>query len=180
MYSMRKVGSFAPLLRFSLTGKFLGEVAKPGHGDGEMDTPHGLWLDFRGEKPLLVVADRGNRRMQTFTLDGAHLRTIKDEAHLRMPCNFHTQGEWMVCPDLDSQVCILDREFNVVAQLGDGKAENGEVGSRRGQSRSVATMSSELSSSICAMCRATDCGVTRYLSPSVVATFWASRWPLAQ
>lgn len=42
----------------------------------------------------------------------------------------------MVCPDLDSQVCILDREFNVVAQLGDGKAENGEVGPRRSQSRS--------------------------------------------
>ena len=45
----------------------------------------------------------------------------------------------MVCPDLDSQVCILDREFNVVAQLGDGKAENGEVGSRRSQSRSQFT-----------------------------------------
>jgi len=45
----------------------------------------------------------------------------------------------MVCPDLDSQVCILDREFKVVAQLGDGKAENGEVGSRRNQSRSQFT-----------------------------------------
>jgi hypothetical protein len=123
------------ILRFSIAGKFLGEVGKPGRGDGELDTPHGLWLDTRGEKPLLVVADRGNRRIQTFTLDGAHLRTIKDEAHLRMPCNFHTQGEWMVCPDLDSQVCILDREFNVAAQLGDGRAENGEVGSRRSQSR---------------------------------------------
>jgi hypothetical protein len=26
----------------------------------------------------------------------------------------------MVCPDLDSQVCILDREYKVVMQLGDG------------------------------------------------------------
>jgi len=52
-----------------------------------------------------------------------------------MPCNFHTQGEWMVCPDLDSQVCILDRQGRVVAQPGDGKAENGDVGSRRSQSR---------------------------------------------
>ena len=56
-----------------------------------------------------------------------------------MPCNFHTQGEKMVCPDLDSQVCILDREFKVVAQLGDGKAENGDVGSRRSQARSQFT-----------------------------------------
>ena len=127
------------MLRFSLAGKFLGEIGKPGPGDGEMNTPHGQWVDPRGEKLLLVVADRGNHRIQTFTLDGIHLRTIKDEAHMRLPCNFHTQGEWMVCPDLDSQVCILDREFNVVAQLGDGKAENGEVGSRRSQSRTQFT-----------------------------------------
>ena len=96
-------------------------------------------MDARGETPLLVVADRGNRRILTFTLDGAHLRTIKDEAHLRVPCNFQTRDQWTVCPDLDSQVCILDREFKVVAQLGDGKAENGEVGSRRSQSRSQFT-----------------------------------------
>lgn len=123
------------MLRFSLAGKFLGEIGRPGRGDGEMDNPHGQWVDPRGETPVLVIADRGNRRIQTFTLDGAHLKTVKDEAHLRMPCNFQTQGEWMVCPDLDSQVCILDREFKVVAQLGDGKSENGEVGSRRSQSR---------------------------------------------
>jgi len=125
------------ILRFSLEGKFLGEVAKPGQGDGELQTPHGLWIDPRGDKPVLAVADRGNRRVQTFALDGSHLRTIKNE--VRMPCNFHIQGEIMVCPDLDSQVCILDREYNVLAQLGDGKAENGEVGSRRSQTRSQFT-----------------------------------------
>jgi hypothetical protein len=45
----------------------------------------------------------------------------------------------MVCPDLDSQVCILDRQHRVVVQLGDGKAENGDVGSRRSQSRAQFT-----------------------------------------
>jgi hypothetical protein len=125
------------VLKFSIDGKFLGEVAKPGEGDGELQTPHGLWIDPRGEKPVLAVADRGNRRIQTFTLEGAHLRTIKNE--VRMPCNFHVQSELMVCPDLDSQVCILDRDYKVVAQLGDGKDENGEVGSRRSQTRSQFT-----------------------------------------
>ena len=127
------------ILRFSRAGKFLGEIGRPGHGDGEFDTPHGLWVDLRAKEPALLVADRGNRRIQAFTLAGTHIRTIKDEAHLRMPCHFHTQGDWMVCPDLDSQVCILDRNYNVVAQLGDGKAANGEVGSRRNQSRSQFT-----------------------------------------
>ena len=123
------------VLRFSQSGKFLGEIGRPGHGDGEFDTPHGLWVDPRGKEPVLVVADRGNRRIQTFTLNGAHIRTVRDEAHLRMPCNFHVQGESMVCPDLDSQVCIFDSEYNVIAQLGDGQATNGEVGSRRKQTR---------------------------------------------
>ena len=127
------------MLRFSASGKFIGEIGTPGHGDGELDNPHGQWVDMRGPDPVLAVADRGNRRIQTFTLDGKHLATIKDESHLRMPCHFHIQGDWMVCPDLDSQVCILDRNYKVVAQLGDGQASNGPVGSRRGQLRSQFT-----------------------------------------
>jgi hypothetical protein len=127
------------VLRFSGEGKFLGEIGRPGHGDGEFDTPHGLFVDTRGEQPRLVIADRGNRRVQTFSLDGAHLQTIKDDSHIRMPCHFHTRNEWMVCPDLDSQVCILDRDYKVVEQLGDGQASNGEVGSRRKQTRNEFT-----------------------------------------
>ncbi|HEY4299760.1 MAG TPA: hypothetical protein VGM73_02725 [Candidatus Didemnitutus sp.] len=124
------------LLKFSASGKFIGEIATPGHGDGELDNPHGQWVDPRGAEPVLVVADRGNRRLQTFTLDGRHLRTIKDDTRLRMPCHFDIRGDLMVCPDLDSQVCLLDRDYKVVAQLGDGQAINGKVGSRRGQARS--------------------------------------------
>ncbi len=127
------------LLRFSESERFLGEVGTPGHSDGQFDTPHGLFVDARGPEPVLVVADRGNRRVQSFSLSGQHLQTVRQELQLRMPCHFHTRGDWMVCPDLDSQVCILDREYKVVAQLGDGKASNGEVGSRRGQKRNEFT-----------------------------------------
>jgi hypothetical protein len=123
------------VLRFSAAGAFLGEVGGPGQGDGEFDTPHGLFVDARGAEPVLVVADRGNRRVQTFGLDGKHLSTVKDDTRLRMPCHFSVRGDLMVCPDLDSQVCLLDRDYRVVAQLGDGQALNGKVGSRRGQSR---------------------------------------------
>ena len=123
------------MLRFSASGAFLGEIGRPGHGDGEFDTPHGQWVDTRGPEPVLVVADRGNRRIQVFSLDGTFIRAVKDEAHLRMPCYFNVRGDLMVCPDLDSQVCLLDRGYGVVAQLGDGQALNGKVGSRRDQKR---------------------------------------------
>ncbi len=127
------------MLRFAENGKFLGEIARPGTNDGELSNPHGQWVDTRGAEPVLAVADRGNARIQTFTLDGKHLRTVKDEARLRKPCHFDVRGEWMVCPDLDSQVCVLDRDYKVVAQLGDGQAANGKVGSRRTQIRAEFT-----------------------------------------
>jgi len=123
------------VLHFSASGTYLGEVGGPGQGDGQFATPHGMWIDTRGTDPVLLVADRGNGRVQTFSLDGKHLRTVKDDAHLRMPCHFHVRGDLMVCPDLDSQVCLLDRDYKVLAQLGDGQALNGKVGSRRDQAR---------------------------------------------
>ena len=66
---------------------FLGAsvVGKPGQGNGEFQTPHGLSVDPRVERPVLTVADRGNRRIQTFTLDSNPLKTMKDEEHMRMP-----------------------------------------------------------------------------------------------
>ena len=54
------------------------------------------------------------------------------------------------------------------------------VATGRDMSRPVATASSCENSTICAMWRATDCGVTKYLSPVIVAIFRASKWPIAQ
>ena len=82
-----------------------------------------------------------------------------------MPCNFHTQGEWMVCPDLDSQVCILDRQGRVVAQPGDGKAENGDVGSRRSQFRARFTPAKFITQHDAIFLHAGDILVAEWLSP---------------
>ena len=127
------------MLRYSAAGKFLGEVSTPGKGEQEINNPHGQYVDTRGPEPVLVIADRGNRRLQTYTLDGKHLRTIKDDAKLREPCHFDGRGDLLVCPDLDSQVCLIDRNYQVVAQLGDGIANNGKRGSRRSQTRAEFT-----------------------------------------
>ncbi len=139
------------VLKFSAQGTFIGEIGQPappvpagGQPPAELPPvafrePHGLWVDTRNPEPVLVIGDRRNNRVQTFTLDGKLLRTISDPTRLRLPCHFHTRGEWMICPDLDSQVCVLDRDYQVVAQLGDGQANNGRVGSRRNQTRAEFT-----------------------------------------
>lgn len=123
------------ILHYDHHGNFLAPVGGPGDRDGEFREPHGLWVDTRGDEPVLVVADRGHAQLQVLTLAGLPLRTIRDPARLQMPCHFDQQGAWLVCPDLTGQVCLLDREYRVAAQLGDGRADNGPLGSRRWQSR---------------------------------------------
>jgi hypothetical protein len=84
----------------------------------------------------LLIGDRRNRRLQTFALnDGRLLKTVKDADRLRLPCHFDSQGDWIVCADLESQVCILDRDYRVVAQLGDSSDPKRSSGQRRSTPR---------------------------------------------
>jgi hypothetical protein len=95
-----------------------------GRADDQLDCPHGLWVDTRGvetskETPLLVVTDRGNSRLQRFTLEGKHVDSIAGTS--KMPCNLQERNGEVVIPDLLSKVIILDRKNNVVATLGESE-----------------------------------------------------------
>ena len=85
---------------------------------GKLDCPHGIWMDTRGTQPVIVVADRSNARLQTFSLDGKHLGFVNDE--LRRPCHFDQSpsGELLI-PDLYGRVTIFDRNNKLIAHLGD-------------------------------------------------------------
>jgi hypothetical protein len=108
--------------RFSKDGVWKSTLATPGAGKGEVNCPHGLWVDTRGsgptKEPTLIVADRGNRRIQRFTLDGRHLGFVTEG--MRQPCHFKTRGELLLVPDLSSVVTILDGQDKPVVQLCDG------------------------------------------------------------
>lgn len=93
-----------------------------GKGDDQVDCPHGLWVDTRGEKPLLMVTDRGNSRLQRFTLDGKHIDSIL--ATSKMPCYLHERNGDVAIADLLSKVVILDRKNKVAASLGEGEYSN--------------------------------------------------------
>ena len=75
-------------------------------------------VDTRGATPTLIVADRGNRRLQRFDLAGRHLGFVNEE--LRAPCHFQERGGVLLIPDLESRVTLFDRENRLLAHLGDG------------------------------------------------------------
>ena len=97
-----------------------------GSEPGKLDCPHGIWVDTRGAEPVLVVADRGNARLQKFTLDGQHAGFVTDE--LRRPCHFDQRGEELYIPDLHGRVTIFDRNNRLITHLGD----NPDVWKRKG------------------------------------------------
>jgi DNA-binding beta-propeller fold protein YncE len=104
--------------QFDSKGTYIRTIGGQGDEPGKCRTPHGLHVDKRGKEPLLAVADRGNHRIQYFTLDGKFVKFVT--AGMRQPCHFDTRGDIMLVPDLDSVVTLLDKDNRVIASLGDG------------------------------------------------------------
>lgn len=106
-------------------GKWLSAIGKPGKGDGEFNTPHGLCIDARpGREPMLAVSDRANGRLQWFTMEGKHLKTLDG---FILPANLDTYKDLMLVPDLGARVTLLDGKDNVLVHLGGDEAWRAEV-----------------------------------------------------
>jgi len=101
---------------YNTSGDYIKSFGGPGDGAGELNSPHGVWVDTRGAEPLLLVADRGNHRIQIFDLDGNHLSFVTDEQN--MPCCFFQHGDEIVIPDLFGRVTILDNDNKLITHLG--------------------------------------------------------------
>jgi hypothetical protein len=111
-------GSFR-IHRYDADGKWLSSFGTPSDdkkADGAFNTPHGLWIDDRGDEPLVVVTDRANARLQWFTLAGEHRRT---QDGFLLPANADVQGELLLIPDLVGRVTLLDKDNKVITHLGD-------------------------------------------------------------
>ena len=103
---------------YNVKGNWIRTFGGPGKEAGKVQQPHGIWLDPRGREPMLVVADRANRRLQYFSLDGEHVKFVTDG--MRLPCHFSVRGDELLVPDLDSVVTVLDEKNKAIVQLGDG------------------------------------------------------------
>ena len=107
--------------QYNSKGEFIRTFGGKGKEAGQLDCPHGITVDLRGSSPLLLIADRGNNRLQYFTLDGKHVSFV---AGTNLPCYFSERNGEFVIPDLGARVTLMDRQNQVIANLGDDSAAN--------------------------------------------------------
>ena len=109
------------VLKFDKNRKFVKAFGGKGVEEGKFNTCHGIALDTRGDKPLLLVCNRNNNRVEYWDLDGNFVRVIQKD--LRMPAAVHIRGDYAVFPELQGRVTVLDKAGNIVAQVGDNPNE---------------------------------------------------------
>jgi len=109
------------VLKFDPERKFVKAFGGPGEAEGKFKTCHGIGLDTRQGKPLLLVCNRNNNRVEYWDLDGNFVKVIQKD--LRMPAAVHIRGDFAVFPELQGRVTVLNKEGAIVAQLGDNPDE---------------------------------------------------------
>jgi hypothetical protein len=96
-------------------------------GGGRFVCPHAVFIDRRGGKtPELYIADRENKRLQVYGLDGIYRRTVGAD-FLNSPSGFAQWGDLLVVAELYSRLAVLDEQDNLVGYIG---AEPGSEGRR--------------------------------------------------
>ncbi len=111
--------------RYDANGNWVSMFGTVGKEDGQFQTPHGIWIDDRpGREPSVVVADRANKRLQWFTFDGQHIKTLDG---FILPANIDIHGDTMLVPDLSARVTLLDKDDNVIVHLGEDPAWREQV-----------------------------------------------------
>jgi hypothetical protein len=108
------------ILQYNSKGEYQRTFGGKGKEAGKLDCPHGIIVDTRGATPILTVADRGNARIQRFTLAGEHVDFVNGT---NMPCHFNyfKNGD-VVVPDLGARVTLMDKHNEVIEHLGDDSA----------------------------------------------------------
>ncbi len=108
-----------------------------GTDKGKFRTPHGNWVDTRGDKPTIVICDRANARLQTFDLDGNYLSmTEKDMVYF--PAHIDIRGDVMLVPDLHTRVSLFGKDGKAITHLGEELAWREKVVASLGKDKGPA------------------------------------------
>lgn len=104
---------------YSRAGEYVNSFGGPGEAPGQLLEPHGISIDARSGAPYVQVANRANRRIDNFTLEGQFVATAIPSTQLRYPCTTVHQGSELYVPDLFCRVSIFDKNNQLVGHLGD-------------------------------------------------------------
>jgi hypothetical protein len=107
--------------RYDADGAFLATLTGE-EGAGRFNCPHAVFIDRRRGDPELLVADRGNARVQVYDLAGSFRRSV-GESVLNSPSVFAVAGENLVVGELRARLAVLGPDEQLLGYLG----ENGEV-----------------------------------------------------
>ncbi len=85
--------------------------------DGKFNRCHGLAVDMRGLKPMLIVCNRESGRVEQWDTDGNLVKVL--QRGLRMPAAANVSGDYVAIAELQGRVTILGKDNSIVAQIGD-------------------------------------------------------------
>jgi hypothetical protein len=109
----------AYLPKYDRNGRYLTSIDGTA-GAGTFRHPHGVYIDSRKADPELYVADRMNRRIQFYDLDGKFKRLV-DDAVDTSACAFIPGGDFTLIPEAPyrARLTVLDPDDRVVCTLGE-------------------------------------------------------------
>jgi sugar lactone lactonase YvrE len=110
--------------QYNSKGEYIRTFGGAGSAAGQLSCPHGIIVDTRGSEPILTVADRTNKRIQNFTLDGKHINFVTG---VSAPCHFSERKGVFVIPDLNSRVTLIDQNNKVIEHLGEDDPKDARV-----------------------------------------------------
>jgi hypothetical protein len=113
--------------RFTKNGQYISSINGSEGSGGPFQCPHSIWIDLRKADPELYIADRTNRRIQVYDLEGRFKRVFGQD-FLISPSAFARQGDCLIVAELHARLAVLDPEDRLVCLLG----RNEEVASMEG------------------------------------------------
>ena len=106
---------------YDKAGHYLDSINGSEGDAGAFKCPHSIFLDTRKATPELYIADRGNRRVQVYDVEGNYLRVFGAD-FLTSPCAFAVSGERLIIPELRARVAVLDGQDRLLGYLGENEA----------------------------------------------------------
>jgi DNA-binding beta-propeller fold protein YncE len=100
--------------------KYIKSFGGPGGSpaeDGKFNRCHGLGVDARGSKPMLIVCNRESGRVERWDTDGNLVKVLL--RGLRMPATAYVGADYIAIGELQGRVTIIGKDDSIVAQLGD-------------------------------------------------------------